>query len=192
VRKNLLSSQDLIEIVEKASTFDERLGDEFIPTSDGLDESVVSSRLEAWRQAAAKGDRDRFLRRLVFDGLDEETAKCALGSVRLKDSMPLPDWTGLLEDVLKAAAAIPEDWVESCGDGAKRFLDPAEPIPFEDILAPFVLVARHRLTTMTGEAYGLLSSTAHAGGRRKQENRPLASNRQGGKLYVPNTTKSDY
>lgn len=162
MRKNLLSSQDLIEIVEKASTLEERLGDEFIPASEGLDDSVVGSRLEAWRQAAAKGDRDRFLRRLAFDGLDEETARRALGPARLKDGAPLPGWTGILNDALKEAA-VPADLAEGGGDVAERFLDAAEPLPFEDILAPFVLVARRKLDALTGEAYGLLSSGAHAG-----------------------------
>jgi len=161
VQENLLSSQDLIEIVERASTFEERLGDEFIPTSDGLEDSVVNSRLEAWRQAAAKGDRDRFLKRLAFDGLDKETARRALCLVRLKDGTPLPDWTGILKDALKAAD-IQTALVVGFEAGAERFLDSTEPLPFEDILAPFVLVARRKLDALAGEAYGLLSYRAHA------------------------------
>lgn len=160
MQENLLSSI-LIEIVERASTFEERLGNNFIPTRNGLDYSIVSSRLEAWRQASAGGDRDRFLRRLAFDGLDEETAKRALSPARLKDGTPLPDWTGILNDALKAAA-IPVDLVEGSENGAKRFLDSAEPLPFEDILAAFVLVARQKLAALTGKAYGLMSCRAHA------------------------------
>ena len=44
-----MSEQDLAEIVERASTVDERLSGDFSPA--GGDEALVDERLEAWCQA---------------------------------------------------------------------------------------------------------------------------------------------
>src|SRR5215213_1006518 len=74
--------QDLVEIVERASTVEERLGGDFSPT--GGNEAVVDKRLEAWCQALGKGDWDRLERRLAWDGLDLETVRPALSPVRLR------------------------------------------------------------------------------------------------------------
>jgi hypothetical protein len=60
--------EDLVEIVERASTVEERLGGDFTPA--GGNEAVVDERLEAWCQALGKGDWDRLERRLAYDGLD--------------------------------------------------------------------------------------------------------------------------
>ena len=78
-----MSEQDLAEIVERASTVDERLSGDFSPA--GGDEALVDERLEAWCQALGKGDWDRFERRLAWDGLDLETIRPALGPVRLRE-----------------------------------------------------------------------------------------------------------
>lgn len=157
--EDLLTRQDLIEIVEKASSLAERPGDCFVPADDLWADSAVDSRLEAWRQAAANGDRDRFRRRLAYDGLNEETAKRLLYPVRLKPGAPLPDWTGLLNDAVREAAlsaSIAEDSVES----AESFLDQQEPVPFEEILTPFVIIARRRLESLAGKISGQLSAGA--------------------------------
>ncbi len=159
--KIFLSGKDLIDIVERASTIDERLGDEFVPANWGMCDALVNSRLKTWRRTAALDDWNWFSKRLSFDGLDVETVKSALGQVQLKEKTPLPEWTTVLEETVKISLDIAENtpigWPVT-----ERFIDQAEPLSFEDILSPFVLAARRGLTTLTGEAYGLLSSTAHA------------------------------
>lgn len=160
MRESFLTGKDLLEIVERASTIDERMGEEFVPAADNRCDDLVHSRLKNWCSTAALDDWNGFLKRLSFDGLDVETVKRALGKVRLKEKTPLPEWAAVLEETVKISLAMAEN---SIGWPAKeRFIDNAEPLPFEDILAPFVLAARHRLTTLTGQAYGLLSSRAHA------------------------------
>jgi hypothetical protein len=84
-----LTEQDLAEIVERASTVDERLSGDF-STAEG-DEALVDERLEAWCRALGKGDWERFERRLAWDGLDLETIRPALGPVRLREGVPLPE-----------------------------------------------------------------------------------------------------
>jgi hypothetical protein len=66
-----MSEHNLAGIVERASTLDERLGGDFVP-AEGEDAALVDARLEAWSWALSKGDRDRFQRRLAWDGLDSE------------------------------------------------------------------------------------------------------------------------
>ena len=155
-----MSEQDLAEIVERASTVDERLSGDFSPA--GGDEVLVDERLEAWCQALGKGDWDRFERRLAWDGLDLETIRPALGPVRLRDGASLPEWSELLAEALRVA---PPERREEAGDvwpPEIGFLDAEDPLPFEEILAPFVLVARERLARRTAAFGGLLSEAAQA------------------------------
>jgi hypothetical protein len=49
-----MSQQDLTEIVERASTVEERLSGDFSPAEG--DEALVDERLEAWCQALGKGE----------------------------------------------------------------------------------------------------------------------------------------
>jgi hypothetical protein len=76
-----MSEQYLAGIVERASTLDERLGGDFV-SAEGEDTGLVDARLEAWSWALGKGDRDRFRRRLAWDGLDPEAVRPVLGRVR--------------------------------------------------------------------------------------------------------------
>lgn len=157
-----LSGKDLRAMVERASTMEERMGDEFVAAGGGMcDDTLVNSRLKTWCRTAALDDWDGFLKRLSFDGLDVETVKRALGPAQLKENTPLPEWAAVLEEILKISLNIAENF-PSGWPATERFMDNVAPLAFEDILAPFVLAARHRLTTLTGEAYGLLSSRAHA------------------------------
>lgn len=160
MKGNCLSRRDLIEITEKASGIDDRLGEMFFISNDregdsSETDSIVNLRLEAWRQAAANGSKSRFLRRLSFDGLDEETAKLALRPAHLRKGAPLPDWTCFLRAALMEA-------VPTLSVAGERFLKQTEPVPFEDILASFVLAARRKLKDQAGKSYCLLSSDAHA------------------------------
>jgi type 2 lantibiotic biosynthesis protein LanM len=97
--------------------------------------------VERWRQALELGEPGRFERRLRWDGLDEPRVRAGLYA---SDGGEPADWTLLLADACAAAQAEPTD-----GDPA---LDPAEPIPFEEVLLPFVQAARRRLERTAGAA----------------------------------------
>lgn len=165
MQKKLLTVQDLAAIVERASMVEERLGDAFVPSgslSDGSVSGQIASRINSWRRtAAALSDEEEFLNRLSFDGLNVERVQAALGPVRLKEEVSLPEWAFVLAETWKlcpkAAADFTADDVMP-----ERFIDNKAPLPFEDILAPFVLTARYRLTSLSREAYGLLDEKAHA------------------------------
>ena len=160
MKTDLLSRRDLVEIVERASTVDERLSGEFLP-AEGIHADAIDERLQAWCQALGNGDWDRLERRLAWDGLDLDSVRPALGPVRLSDSATLPEWSTLLAEALRLAPVHRDEetdgWAADLG-----FLDAAKPQPFEEILAPFVLVARARLSALTATFDELLSEAAQA------------------------------
>ena len=148
-----------MEIVERASTLDERLGDDFVP-AEGGDAALVDERLEAWSQAL--GREDRLRQRLAWEGLDPETIRPALGPVRLREGARLPKWSGLLAEALSLALPELKDEANEAWPADMGFLDTEDVLPFEEILAPFVLVARERLAGRTADFGKLLSAAARA------------------------------
>lgn len=158
---DFMSEQDLVEIVERASTVDERLSGDFVPVEGG-DVALVDKRLEAWSQALGKGDQDRFRRRLAWDGLDPETVRPALGPVRLREGAPLPEWSELLAEALRLAPPERQEETDEAWPPRLCFLDAEDPLPFEEVLAPFVLVARARLAKRAAAFDELLSEAARA------------------------------
>ena len=156
-----MSEQDLVEIVERASTLEERLSGDFVPV-EGADAALVDERLEAWCQALGRGDWDRLERRLAWDGLDPETVRPALGHVRLREGASLPEWSGLLAEVLRLVPPERREEADDVWPAEMGFLDAEDALPFEEILAPFVLVARERLAGRTAAFGKLLSAEARA------------------------------
>jgi type 2 lantibiotic biosynthesis protein LanM len=143
-------SSDLAIIAARASTVMERLAGPFVPQS-APDDPVIVRRLEDWCKAVAKGDRTQFHHRLRWDGLDEAAIRRVLGDVSLRDGAELPEWTKVV------AEAAEREWTP--GELA-RVCRPDPPIPFEEVLAPFVLLADERLRLLAGEAIRELSSKA--------------------------------
>jgi type 2 lantibiotic biosynthesis protein LanM len=156
-----MSKQDLAGIVERASTLDERLGGDFVP-AEGEEAALVDARLEAWSWALGKGDRDRFRRRLAWDGLDPETIRPVLGRVRLRECAALPEWSGLLAEALSLDPPERREDADDAWPAEMGFLKAEDPLPFEEVLAPFVLVAREWLAKRTAAFGGLLSEAARA------------------------------
>lgn len=99
----------------------------------------------------AKGDWEQFRYRLTWDGLDEVSVRPALGQVELREGVLLPEWT---EVIAEATDLIPP--LEAFAD----LFQPDHPIPFEEVLAPFVLIAEERLRRQAGDAYEILRPQA--------------------------------
>ncbi len=157
-----LSKQDLLDIVAAASTLDERLDKEFLPDDVRENDEIVNARLEAWCQTIAKGDWEQFRRRLAWDDRREEMVRRVLGTVRMPEGAPLPAWAETLSEVLSVAASLPTDKPgTSHEEDSLPFLDAKEPFPFEEILVPFVLLARRQYTLRARDAYALLCEEAH-------------------------------
>jgi type 2 lantibiotic biosynthesis protein LanM len=152
------SRQDLIPIVERASTMGDRLGSNFIIDESRTNEALVKNRLEKWCQVVARGNEQKFEKRLAWDNLDIDTIRPALGSVRLVEGTPLPNWTETLWESMQFAASL--DTPETINSEQYRYLNAKEPLPFEEILVPFVEVARKQLMERIGDRDCQLSQTA--------------------------------
>ncbi len=158
-----LSQQDLLDIVARAATIDERLDKGFLPSDAQANEVVVKTRLDTWCQTVAKGDREQFRRRLAWDSLNEEIVQRILGAVRVPEGTPLPAWAETLSEAMSLAASLPVDEAGASQVDAGRlpFLAAKGPFPFEELLVPFVLLAGQRCVAQTGNAYHLLCDEAH-------------------------------
>lgn len=141
-RLSALGENDLAAIVARAATLHERVsGRDFVPVDEDAREAALrDERLAAWRDALVKGDHTSFRRRLAWDGLDEPRVRALLGTVRLAEAAGLPSWARLLEEAVRASPQA--EWRG----------DPASPLPFEDVLAGFVVAARGRLEDRTTAA----------------------------------------
>lgn len=133
-----LTHEDVRSISARASTLDERLGGPY-DLPDTAPGPAAEGRLQRWCETTARGDWQLFRRRLSWDGWDEDVVVRALEGARLRDDEPLPDWADMLAEVSRSAVHPSSD------DGT--YLDGANPVPFEEILAPFVAVARQRIDT---------------------------------------------
>jgi type 2 lantibiotic biosynthesis protein LanM len=145
-----LADADLRDIVERASSFTERLNGGFEHSELVVDDERVETLLTHWRQLIALGDPNTFARRLAWDGLDEAAARRSLARPRLVAGEPLPPWSITLRDAVDA--------VEASSDNSQkndRALDPHDPVPFEGLVLPFVVVARHKLLGDGGQACGI-------------------------------------
>ncbi len=150
------SHEQLVEIVERASTLLERFSSQFSVDDTSQFDSSINSRIEKWCEYAAKGNYQQFEKRLAWDGLTRETVCSALSDAHLVDKLNLPAWTDVLNESVKAAAiAFKEQTEYGC-------LSPKEPIAFEELFLPFVYVARQKLMALTGNNYHLISELAQA------------------------------
>ncbi|MEH1847364.1 MAG: type 2 lanthipeptide synthetase LanM [Nostoc sp.] len=153
--------QDLVHIVEKASTIPDRLAGGFVSVEEYQNEDLVDSRLKKWCRVVAQDDWRTFEKRLCWGEFNVNLLHCMLGNVRLADDCNLPTWVSLLSQALKATAfstlaiSEPNVLVDS------HILDPQEPIPFQEVFVSFIDIAKTRLQAQAGLSYSLLSATAH-------------------------------
>src|SRR6476469_3009833 len=104
-----LADETLAGIVARASTFRERLSNGTLIPVDGVPDTVADRRLQQWRSKAARGDQRLFEEILGMQNLDVETARRALGPVRLADRAALPDWAEWLNHALAMAGIVPDE-----------------------------------------------------------------------------------
>ena len=154
------AKEELFKIVERSSTILERLGTGFLPDNASDYDDIINSRLEKWCQVAAKGDQEKFQKRLEWDGLTLSTVRRALGSVRLSNEQNLPPWVVTLNEGIKAAALISIETLEKGAAEEYPCLDTENKIAFEEVFLPFINVARFKLIAQAGHSYHCLSAEA--------------------------------
>ena len=149
----IVRDREIIDIIGRASTLDERLGPGFVPDTGSPDLGNVEAKLERWRQVVAEGDESRFAARLAWDGLDLDRARRALGPVRWDGRSPRPAWADTLATTLEATGP-------ASGDGSAPGRRAGEPVPFEELVVPFVATARARRDGQAGRHVGAFSTEA--------------------------------
>jgi len=157
-----LSGDQLKSIAVNAAFLWERAGQAIPPVRPAPLQEETESRLKKWLEVTAEGDRELFEKRLSFDGLDLNTARSLLEGVKVLPGMEAPQWTAVLNEVLRKTPGFrplgpgPE-LLEKC-----VFLDEDEPLPFEELLLPFIDVARDRIVAATMGKYRCLADKARA------------------------------
>lgn len=138
---------ELNKIINQASSLSECLSHRLYKfDTSKKDEQKASIYLNRWCQVVAQGDWEKFHKRLQWDGLDINVVSSILEASDIENNAPLPFWAATLQEIMQNAAEFPVN------EQAKIFLEPQEPLLFEDILVPAISVARQKLLTCLGVA----------------------------------------
>jgi type 2 lantibiotic biosynthesis protein LanM len=155
------SQKDLENIIERASTIAERIGDGFLYKDLEKSDELALCRLNEWCQIVAQGDWTKFQKRLTWDGLDKNIACSILTHVHLSNNLAFPSWANTLNEVIQAISFFSTERLRNDFIKENCILNPKEPLPFEEVFLPFIYVARQKLTYQTDSSYYLLSKEAH-------------------------------
>ncbi len=145
---------DLPAIVARAVTLRERLrsGSEPVATVLGAD---VGAQLSRWVRATG-GDVETLERRLAWDGRTLDGALAAIAATPAAAAWP--GWAETVAEISDAARAIGAiGWPAPVPPP----LSAAEPLPYESLLVPAVLVARARLGARLASSADPLTLEAH-------------------------------
>jgi len=140
----MFTPQDLRAIVARSSTLVERLQGRHAHPDVADHDAIVDSCLEQLSRRVAGADPVRFERYLRWHGWKDADVRRAFDSV-VDRRDPLPEWARVLGQL--DATSVP---------AAPPRIGEAE--PFEDALAPFVALARHRLRARVPTAGGALDA----------------------------------
>lgn len=147
-----------LDVVARASTLAERIEAGYLPDPEDGDEEA-RRRLQTWCDVATRGNRDLFRWRLAQDGLDEEAVRRVLGRGRYPPGTALPGWALTLAQASSEALRLTfQDAATLLGHQDEH----PHPLPFEELCAPFVAVARVRLTDWGLAQRSHLTSSAQA------------------------------
>jgi len=157
-----LSRQKINDIVAKASSFRERIERMGTFESSPTLEKRIESRMKEWIEVVAEGDRELFERRLSFDELDSGKVGVLLGARGVPPSDELPPWSWIFNEVLRKMPALRRVVLGPNVNEKFGFLNADRPIPFEELLLPFIEVAREKVMDATSGAYSRLAGKARA------------------------------
>lgn len=134
----LRNALDLAAIVARAVTLRERPRSGSAPVATVLG-AEIGARLSRWVRAVG-GDVETLERRLAWDGLTLEGGLAAIAETRATATWP--SWAETVAEISDAARAIGAiGWPAAVPPPTAA----AEPLPYESLLLPAVLVARARL-----------------------------------------------
>jgi type 2 lantibiotic biosynthesis protein LanM len=106
-------------------------------------------RLNSWCQIVAKGDWEKFKRRLAWDELSNETVRLLLSKSTRIEPVIQPPWIYTLKQVIE----VTQKFKLTDSFEVKRSIDPQHPIPFEDFYIPCLQVAQNVLKDALKEPF---------------------------------------
>ncbi len=158
----MVYSPIISRIVARASTLEERIEAStaaFTPSAEPAEsetDPIVAQRLADW-QTSLGSYRDRLSTRIAWSGWTEAAVRRGLGAVAALPpaaDAPLPTWAETLRLVLELNGTLSQPLA------AYRHHNPAQPVPFEDVLLPWLELGRRRLTEQAGPHLTLLAESA--------------------------------
>jgi type 2 lantibiotic biosynthesis protein LanM len=154
-----ISSEPLWEIVERSAFLEERLEGNFLPEARAEDSEMIEKRVAAWGENCARGEEKVFRKRLQWDGLDAGHVRGLVGRVRRANPAgELPPWARLLRHMIESSQ---EPLDETLVKNDLASIRGERPVAFEELLHPFLRLARETLRKEAGAAYSLLAEAAH-------------------------------
>jgi len=135
---------ELAEIVARAASLEERLSR---PRRLATETPAGAARFERWAATLTRHDPLGFRHRLEWAGWDHADVRAAMESPPARNG-PWPGWARTLAAIVASARELADRGrVQHYPERSTSPLDPADPVPFEDVLLPFVVTARSMLRT---------------------------------------------
>ena len=154
--------QELADIVERSSTLQERLARASTCNKTDAIALLPDDVLKKWQNTFDHHNDGSFTKRLEWDGLEREFLNSILNRPVMDATPPLPAWAELLYECVQCGINDhhPSDLLNRPDECA--FINSREIIPFEEVLIPFILVAKRKLQAKLQNDYRLFSPTSHA------------------------------
>jgi type 2 lantibiotic biosynthesis protein LanM len=153
------SQSDLRTMAAAASTIPERMGGHILSVVELMSDDVLQKRLSAWCQVSTAGNWQRFQERLSWEGIDLPGALHLLAPGVWSEEVPLPSWTTTLREGISSLETAPGESMLA-EKGLWAFLNATAPLPFEELLSPFVALAQERFLAQAGMAANMLTDAA--------------------------------
>jgi len=137
-----IARDQMIRIVERSAFLHERLTTTYeAAEGEPRDHELIDKRMDRWKRLAAMDDAAFFEKRLRWDGMSAERARAIATAVRLTNrDAPFPSWTQTLQQIVTACEGFDME-----STATLPFIDAADPVAFEHLLAPAVLSAAGRV-----------------------------------------------
>ncbi len=141
------------DILAKSTTLSECLNNKKIEINNSnsncknCDYKTIQIRKDNWCHIVAKGNWHKFKNRLEWDEIDLELIAPLLGEVHLPNQK-VPNWVKVLKEITETALDFFHK--ENINNLWLTPINSENPLPFEDILLPIVLVARNQLIISLG------------------------------------------
>lgn len=133
----------------RAALLSERL---FIGFNNPSEDAAPESKIEQWKSNL--GDAITLNDRLIHEEASLEECQRAIATNIWPENHPLPDWIHTFSEILQAASDQYPHLTED-----ERFIDDGHPVPFEELLSPFVRYTRTKIQ-LQAPAKDRISETA--------------------------------